>query len=323
MRDQQIAVIRGGPSEEYEVSMRTGAGVLSALLDKEIAAKDIIINRQGEWLIDGFVRSPDRALADVDVVFIALHGAYGEDGGIQRLLDRFGIRYTGSSAYPSAVAMNKLLTKLQLKETDIKMAPHFRVTRNSSDTRRVAHSISELFGPEYVVKPVSSGSSVGVVMASGPAALAAAIVKALEAYEEVIVEKRLHGREATIGVLERFRDQPLYRLPAIEIIPPDEVDFFDYEHKYNGKTKEICPAQFTPEEKSQMEAAAETVHRALGLKQYSRSDFMVTPEGIYFLEVNTLPALTSGSLFPLALEAIGCTYEDFVIHLIDDVAFRT
>ena len=298
--------------------MRTGAGVFAALKNRQVDTKDIVINRQGEWLVDGFVRTPDRALTGVDAVFIALHGVYGEDGTVQRLLDRFQIPYTGSGAYASSVAMNKLLTKSQLKGAGVKMAPHFRVTRDSTDLRRVSHSITDLFGPDYVIKPVNGGSSIGVEIASGEAELIKSLGKVLDHCEEAIVEKRIHGKEATVGILEGFRDQSFYRLPVVEIVPPEHTKFFDYEVKYNGQTDEICPGRFTKEEKSQMEEAAETIHRKLDLKQYSRSDFIVAPDGVYFLEVNTLPGLTAGSLLPVALEAVGCPYEDFVLHLVND-----
>lgn len=318
MTRTRVAVLRGGPSEEYEVSMQTGKGVLEALSKKNIYTVDVVINKQGGWLVHGFERPPQSILSVIDVVFIALHGTYGEDGTVQRLLDRLGIPYTGSRAYPSSVALNKLLTKEQLKNAGIKMAPHLKIRREGTDIARTAMTIESLFGPEYVIKPINSGSSIGTRMASGVGELTLALREALRDREEVMVEERIRGREATVGIVERFRDRDFYRLPAIEIIPPSKTDYFSADVKYTGETEELCPGRFSRVEKSQLEEAAYLVHKNLELSQYSRSDFIVSPKGVYFLEVNTLPGLTAASLVPKALQAVGCSYEDFVWHLISD-----
>lgn len=315
----RIAVLRGGPSEEYDVSLETGKGVLVALSKKPYTVEDIIISKNGEWLKHGVVKNPKDALAATDVVFIALHGAYGEDGTVQRLLENLSIPYTGSRPYPSAIAMNKLLTKEHLKESGIKMAPHMRVTRDSaSNIARIVHTIVDLFGPEYVVKPIASGSSIGIEMANSPSTLAAALEKLFVNYDDILVEKRIRGREATCGVLENFRGERVYRLPTIEIVPPAHTDYFAADVKYTGETEEICPGRFSSEEKKKLEEFAERVHTALGLSQYSRSDFILVDGDIFFLEVNTLAGLTENSLVPKSLAAVGCSYEDFIEHLLTD-----
>lgn len=320
---RRVAVLRGGPSEEYDISIKTGAGVLGALRDAPYLVEDIVITKGGEWLKNGVVREPKAALAATDVVFLALHGAYGEDGTIQRLLERLAIPYTGSGPYASAIAMNKMLTKEHLKERGVLFAPHMRVTRESTnDIGRIVHTITDLFGPEYVVKPVSGGSSIGTQMAHSPSTLLAALEIALASYDEVLVEKRIRGREVTCGVVENFREQSLYRLPTIEIVPPAHADYFAADVKYTGETEEICPARLNTKIKRSVEDLAETVHAVLGLSQYSRSDFIVGDDGIYFLEVNTLPGLTETSLVPKALSAVGCSYKEFVEHLLTDALTR-
>ena len=158
---KRVAVLRGGPSSEYEVSMQTGSGVLKSLADSHHDVKDIIITKKGEWLEHGFVKSPEQALVNTDVVFIALHGAYGEDGTVQRTLERLCIPYTGSNSFTSAVAINKALTKDQLKRQNehIKMAPHMKVSKESISTLDyLTASIKDLFGPEYVIKPIAGGA---------------------------------------------------------------------------------------------------------------------------------------------------------------------
>lgn len=329
MQKINVTVLRGGPSEEYEISLMTGKGVLDALQDSRYSARDIIITRKGEWLVDGFVRKPQDILALTDVVFIALHGAYGEDGTVQRILDRLNIPYTGSRAYPSAIAMNKMLTKEHLKDLGIKMAPHMRVSKaDNTNVARIASTIESLFGPEYVIKPIAGGSSIGNRMAKGSGELSKALTSIFKTHTDVLVEERIFGKEATCAIIENFRDQRFYQLPIIEIVPPESADFFTTEVKYTGETEEICPGRFSETQKTKLGQIAETVHKTLGLSQYSRSDFIVTDNlpaqsgDIYFFEVNTLPGLTEHSLVPKSLAAVGCSYGDFIDHLLTDTLNR-
>ena len=317
MKWARVAVLRGGPSSEYDVSLNTGATVLKTLREAGWMAKDIVISRHGEWLIDGFVRSPEKALADVDVAFIALHGEYGEDGTVQRILERLRVPYTGSGPFASSVAMNKVLTKMRLKELGINTPRYLRLTRDGvSDVVRTAQSIGRLFGPSYFVKAERGGSSIGTYFVQSEIELPQAIAQAFEQSSELLVEERIVGKEATVGVLENFRDEPLYALPPIEIIPPATSSFFAADVKYTGVTEERCPGNFSRQEKDRLMAIAHNVHCALELRHYSRSDFIVAQDGIYFLEVNTLPGLTSESLFPKAVEAVGSCYSDLLAHLI-------
>lgn len=319
MHKIRVAVVRGGLGAEHKVSLWTGATVLENI-DRELFEPiDIVITQSGEWLIHGQVRQPEQILHAVDVVFNALHGTYGEDGTIQRVFDRYAVPYTGSKAFASGIAMNKVFTKNFLKDADVTMAKHMHVTKDSlKDIGRISEKIVDMFGPQYVIKPVSSGSSVGTMMVKNQLLLPQALTDALSRFDEVMVEVRIPGREATCGVIERYRDQDLYALPPIEIVVPDETDFFDADVKYNGKTKELCPSNFDSNTKREIERLAKEVHSTLGLSQYSRSDFIVADDAIYFLEVNTLPGLTKESLFPKAIAAVGGTYSAFITHLITD-----
>jgi len=315
---KRVAVLRGGPSSEYDVSMKSGSGVLEALQDSQFTTKDILISKRGEWIVQGFVKSPQQALMDIDVVFIALHGAYGEDGSVQRELERLSIPYTGSNSYASSVAMNKLLTKEYLKKHSdvIKMAPHMKITKSgTANLPQLVHTITQLFGPEYVIKPVGGGSSIGTKIVS-QSDLLKEVLLSLEHDDEILVEKRINGKEATVGILENFRDQKYYQLPAIEIVPPAHASFFSADVKYSGETEEICPGRFSQEEKKELLDTAQAVHTLLGLRQYSRSDFIIGDDGIYFLEVNTLPGLTSESLFPKSMDAVGSNYRELIHHLL-------
>lgn len=319
MSQIRVAVLRGGPCDEYPVSMKTGQSVFNALDRDKYKPIDVVITRSGEWLVDGYTRYPEQVLSTVDVVFNALHGQYGEDGTVQRLMDTNGVRYTGSGAYASSIAMNKAMTKDILHEHGIKMAPHMLVSRDSIPSLHlVADRIADMFGPQFVIKPVNSGSSIGTVIVENPAMLQKRLSESLAVYETVLVEKCIKGVEATCGVVERYRDEAIYRLPPIEIIPPQQAGFFAYEVKYTGETKEICPGNFTRTQSQTLQDVARNVHQELGLRQYSRSDFIVTDDEIYFLEVNTLPGLTEHSLLPKAITAVGSTYPSFLDHLLTD-----
>lgn len=316
MQRIRVAVIRGGPSEEYDISLKTGESVLRALDTNRYDPIDVVITKAGEWLLRGMVRDPRDIVRQTDVVFIALHGSYGEDGTVQRLLDSTGVRYTGSRAFQSAITMNKVLTKDRLVEHGIKMPRHMVISKDAlSHLQGAVASIGALFGPRYIVKPIASGSSVGTFFAESPLMLERALRTALGVYDNVLVEEYIDGTEATCGVVERFRDREIYALPPIEIVRRGNI--FDYASKYDGKTEEICPGRFTQEEKRAIESLALLAHEQLGLSHYSRSDFIVAADGIYFLETNTLPGLTPASLIPKALEAVGCSYEHFIEHLIE------
>lgn len=320
MAKLRVAVLRGGPSEEYDVSMKTGEGVLGALDRERFEPVDVVITKGGEWLVSGRVSKPESVLHLTDVAFLALHGAYGEDGQVQRMLDRLGVRYTGSRAYPSAIAMNKMMTKDLLRDHNIFMPQHMIVGQeNKGALQGMVGAIGELFGPKYIVKPIASGSSVGVEKVESLLMLHEALEKALGQYDSVLVEECIDGKEATCGVINNFRGKDVYVLPPIEIVPPSSSKIFDYTVKYDGSTEEICPGRFRREEKDEIERVARLVHEVLGLSQYSRSDFMISPHGeAYFLEVNTLPGMTAESLMPKGLDAVGSSYKEFVEHLIED-----
>jgi len=315
---KRVAVLRGGPSEEYAVSMLSGNAVLKALRDSDYPHKDIVITKKGEWLEDGFVKSPEKALEAVDVVFIALHGTYGEDGQVQRILQRKGIPFTGSRALSSAIAFNKELTKNTLRPHGLKMPKHRRVHRDELD--RIDEEIPNIFkeiGSELFIKPLANGSSLGARHVPNEAILKEALIDLLNTYDQVLVEEFIRGKEATVGVMNNFRDQPVYVLPVIEIIPPSGEPMFSHEHKYNGQTEEIVPGRFSYHEKAKLSAAAALAHKVIACEHYSRSDFIVRDGEVYFLEVNTLPGLTSESLFPKAAAAVGLDFRQLVAHLVD------
>jgi D-alanine-D-alanine ligase len=334
MHRTRVGVLRGGPSPEFEVSLKTGDVVLRHLSEEKHHSTDIFIDRQRVWHIGGLPFDHAHVTKRFDVLFNALHGTYGEDGTLQGLLDGIGARYTGSGKLGSALAMNKAKAKEIFKKAGIRTASHatlhpegdmFELVRDGKreeydmgDLHRLSKELFLTFPQPAVVKPLASGSSVGVRLVYGPKELEEAMEELLAEGTSIILEEFIKGEEATCGVVEGFRGENLYALPPIEIVPPKESKFFDYDAKYGGETQEICPGRFSTPIKDALMDASKKAHEALGLSHYSRSDFIVKPSGsIYILETNTLPALTDQSLLPKSLAAVGANLGDFLDHLIE------
>lgn len=303
-------------SSEYDVSLNTGRNVLGAL-EGRYKTKDILITKDGAWHMDGLPILPEKITGSIDVAFNALHGEYGEDGKVQQVLDNLSVPYTGSGSWASAVAMNKTLTKEYFKRHGIR-TPVGMAIKKTPDMNfdSVAGEVFQKISPNWFVKPNTGGSSVGTSFCRTRGELEKGIETAFNFSDSVLVEECIKGREATCGVVDNFRDKRHYSLLPIEIIKPESKEFFDYECKYDGSTQEICPGNFTKEESREIQEIAVKIHKALGLRHYSRSDFIVTKRGVYALEVNTLPGLTSESLFPKAMAAVGTSYGQFLDHLI-------
>lgn len=315
-----VGVLRGGPSSEYEVSLKSGANVLAALDQEKYQSVDIFIDRTGQWHLYGAPVLPERALRGIDVAFNIVHGEYGEDGTLQRILEAFNIPYTGPSAGVASLAFNKHRTKEAVVPLGVKVAHGVVVdSAKITDLQKTAFNIFRAMPHPMLVKPVIGGSSVGTTKVEHFDALPFALERAFAISPQALVEEYITGREATVGVIEDFRNEKAYALMPIEIIPPAESPFFDYDAKYSGNTIERVPGNFSNSEKQQLAAAAKAVHEGLGLGHYSRSDFIVSKRGVYFLEVNPAPAIgmTGESLFPKALQAVGASVPHFLDHIIN------
>jgi D-alanine-D-alanine ligase len=297
--------------------LKTGHAIAQALDPSRYTVRDIYIDKKGVWHKRGLATTPADALRAVDVAVIGLHGEYGEDGEVQKVLERLGVPYTGSDSTSSFLAMHKALAKERAIAAGV-LTPKFRFVEESHNLDAAAADVIRSFHQPVVVKPVRWGSSVGVSIVHGLLELKNAIAKLLaEGSGGVLVEELIRGREATAGVVEGLRGEALYSLPTIEIVPPEKSPFFDYSSKYDGSTQEICPGRFSKEEAAEMYRIAKLMHGELGLRHYSRSDFIVSPRGIYYLETNTLPGMTEQSLLPQSLAAVGVKFADFLEHLID------
>ena len=241
-------------------------------------------------------------LREADVVFIILHGGYGEDGTVQAFLDMAGIPYTGSGHLASALAMDKDLSKHLFRAEGVETADWMMVERGREPGPELLQEAIATLGLPIIVKPSKQGSTVGLSVVKEPSALAPAIREAFRYDDEVMLERFIAGRELTVGVLGGEA------LPVGEIIPKHEI--YDYECKYTaGMAEEIFPADLTDEQRREIQDQALRAFRALKLRGCARIDFRLGEDGrFYCLEANTLPGMTGTSLIPQAAAAAGMDF---------------
>ena len=307
--------MRGGTSREHDVSLSSGAEVVRALGDRAV---DVVIDPEGRWSIGGAasvdVFSALSALSSVDVVFVALHGPFGEDGTLQALLETAGLSYVGSRPAASALAMDKIRTKLVYAGAGLPTGAAIPRLRGDAVSAVVEQVRRELPGP-WFVKPACEGSSFGVTFCRSDEELSVALASVGDG--EALVEARIEGRELTCGVLESEAGVP-EALPVTELIPNERHAFFDFDAKYTpGETNEVTPAEITERQRVQTQALAVRAHRALGCRHLSRTDCMMTPDGeLFLLETNTIPGLTPTSLVPQAAAAAGLDFAALIDRLV-------
>lgn len=320
----RVGIISGGPSNEHAVSKMSGDSILKSLArSKTLQGVPIFIDQDGAWHLYGVPSTPQEVRSHIDVAWNALHGEYGEDGKLQQLLENLKIPYTGSTPLASAISMNKRMTKEQVSKLGVSTPKDLVIEdyRKNSDMdpavylKEAVQKVFLKFAPPWVVKPVSGGSSLGVFIAKTRTELLEALQKVSETPGDILIEEYITGREASIAVVDDFRSgRPYVSLP-IEIAVP-KGRFFDYDAKYKHEATIRVPGNFTKEEREKLAKLGKCVHEGLGLRHYSRSDFIISPKGIYFLEVNTSPGMTPMSLLPQALEAGGATMREFVEHVV-------
>lgn len=299
-KSQRIAVIMGGTSAEREVSLRTGAAVLKALVERGYDAV----------AIDSAHDLP-RQLREqqIERAFVAVHGRHGEDGTLQGLLEILQIPYTGSGVLASAVAIDKAVTKQIVAGVGV-VTPESFVIDDASDIDALCAQCSEF---PQVVKPVREGSTLGISIAEDRNALKLAIEQARTYDRRVLVERFIRGREVTVAVIDGRA------LPVIEVVP--HSGFYDYAAKYTaGQTEYRVPAPLPADQYAAIQRAAERSFDAVGCRGAARIDFMVTDQQFYFLEVNTIPGMTETSLLPKAAACDGMDFATLVERILVDAS---
>lgn len=310
----RVGVVRGGPSSEYLVSLKTGENVLRNLNSDKYVATDILITPRGDWLMNGVRTDLANITHHIDIAWNAMHGTFGEDGKVQKQFEAFGLPYTGSGVLASAVGMNKEIAKERFKEAGILIAKGYTIP-SDDDLKQAAFQLFHDMHLPVIVKPVSGGSSVATKIVHSFDDLEHALFEA-STYGDILIEEFIVGKEATVCVIDSGILGEHFVLFPIEIVPPPKNEFFDYEAKYSGESKEICPGRFTLTTHSTLRDLATKAHQAIGARHYSRTDFIISDDGIYALEINTLPGLTKESLMPKALKMGGIEFSQFLDHVI-------
>ena len=292
-RKLNITVMLGGPSAEREVSLRSGAQVAAALGSSGHEVRELD-PKNGKWTLP----------PNTDVVFLALHGTYGEDGTVQARLEELGVPYTGCDAEASRIGFDKFLTKERCVAAQV---PTARFTVIDSATA----SWPMGWDPPVVLKPVRQGSSVGLQFVERVAEWGKALGEAMRYDSQVLMEEKVVGRECTVGILGEET------LPIVEVRPKTGV--YDYQTKYTaGTTEYLCPAPFDGPTTKRIEAAGMAAFKAIGGRDYARVDVIVRPNGEpVVLEVNTLPGMTETSLLPKAAAAAGISYGQLCQRMVD------
>lgn len=303
----KVGVLYGGRSAEREVSLMSGAGVHAALCASGVDAH----------LFDPALQSlAALEQAKFQRVFIALHGRFGEDGSIQGLLESLSIPYTGSGVLASAVAMDKVYTKRVWHSLGLSTPP-FEVVRSSSQLRAAAQRL----GLPVAVKPPHEGSTLGFSKLQHLDDAEAAYVLAATYEDEVLVESFIQGRELTVAILGSA--EQARALPIIEIVAPQGN--YDYEHKYFADdTQYVCPANLPDEVAARVQTLALEAYRGVGCEGWGRVDVMLraADQMPFLLEVNTSPGMTSHSLVPMAARAVGISYEQLCLNLLQSASCK-
>jgi len=298
MKFGKVAVLLGGKSAEREVSLKSGGMVLKALRSRGVDAHPF----------DPSERSLDALLAErFERVFIALHGRFGEDGTVQGILEWLGIPYTGSGVLASALAMDKLRTKMLWLAAGLPTPPYEMLGKDT-----VWQKVAGRLGLPIMVKPANEGSSIGMSKVRSADALDEAFALAFNYDRMVMAEKFIEGTELTGAILGE------QALPLIKLETPR--DFYDYQAKYiSDDTRYIVPCGLPLEKERELQALCLRAFNALGCTGWGRVDLMLDKAGApYLLEVNTSPGMTDHSLVPMAARAVGMSYEDLCVRILED-----
>ncbi len=289
----------GGLSKERDVSLRSGAAVAKALRTRGYNIVEIDVDREVAARLKN---------ENIEVVFLVLHGRYGEDGTLQGLLEILGIPYTGSGVLPSAIGMDKDLTKRLL-------APHGVQVAEWTAVRRGAVELRSPIPLPVVIKPNHEGSTIGISIVREEKDFVAALTEAAKLDDVVVIEKFISGTEVTVAVIDGRA------FPIVEIAP--KGGFYDYTSKYTkGMTDYIVPARLTHAVRDRLQKNSEKIWNLLNLEGYARMDYIVDGERDYFLEVNTTPGMTETSLVPKAAAAAGLSFEDVCEKILNTASLK-
>lgn len=311
MKPKKVWVLYGGESSEREVSLKSGSNIVAALKAKGFDVKALEFKSREE--VPAFFASEKP-----DMVFLGLHGTYGEDGVVQGYLETLNIPYVGCGVLSSAVCFNKLVTQKILKHHKIPVANFIEVQKEDFSIDKLLKSNPEIISKKYFIKAASQGSTLGVyrydpstfIESERKSAFEDLCLKAFQIDTEILIEEWIEGRELTVPVIMG------QAFPVIEIRPNSK--FYDYTSKYTlGQTEYLCPAPVDENITLRVQQCCESVFKILRCADYARIDVMLKSTGEFFvLEANTLPGMTATSLVPKSAKAKGMDFESFIEHLV-------
>lgn len=302
LQSKNIAVLCGGRSGERDVSLRSGKRVYESLKKQGFKATQFDLDND---LVSKLHK------AKIDIVFIVLHGKYGEDGTVQGLLEIAGIPYTGSGVLASALAMNKVASKRIFQAVGIP-TPKFMEINPNANIAEQAERISRLFSFPIVVKPISEGSSLGVSIIDKAADLEKILKDTIKKHGDAFIEEYIKGTEVTVGILGEEA------LPVLELVP--KAKFYDFKAKYTeGGTEFILPARLSEHMTKRVQQTALDAHKVLNCRGFSRVDIIVGPDHVpYVHDVNTIPGMTAQSDLPAAAAHIGISFDELVVRILEN-----
>ena len=324
----KIALLAGGPSSEHEVSLASSKNILLSLDKAKYDITLVLISKDNKWgfgsefetieatmnLDDGI---EELKTLSPDLVFIGLHGTFGEDGTLQSLLEKNNLKFTGSGSQASSRAFNKLTSQHIMQEQGIRTIATLDFTKKDWDysSEQILNKSQALEG-NLIVKPVEGGSSLGIFLNKNRQSLHKDIDGSFKYSDHIMIQPFIEGREFSCGVLEKNNIPEA--LEVTEIIPINQ-DFFNYESKYSaGSSQEITPAKIDKNISDQIKSSSIAAHKAHGCNGYSRTDFLLSNEDIYFLEINTLPGMTTASLLPQEASAMGIKFSELLDSIISE-----
>ena len=335
MKYNTIAVIYGSDSSEWQVSVRSGEFTASRI-DGLLYDVYEIFAREGKWSVAAYRKRnsmrfvfPEEARPQIDktdfsveidgkkvkfdFVYIMQHGTPGENGLMQGYLEMLGIPHSGCSAFVSAITFDKYSCKSYLKDVDYVKCADDIFIRKGESTEGLAQKAIEKLGLPMFVKPTDGGSSFGVTKVKSAEDFDKAVEYAFSEGNMIMAEGAIVGRELTCAVYNNGKEN--VALPVIEIITENE--FFDYEAKYNGHSREVCPAQIPVAFRDEIQEVSKKIYSHLGCAGIVRVDYIASEEGLYFLEVNTIPGMTAASLVPQMVRAAGLDMTNFLTAIIE------
>lgn len=336
MKYENIAVIYGSDSSEWEVSCRSGEFTASRIDGAKFNVYEIFA-RFGQWTLAAYrnknsmrvvIPEVERPQIDkndfsvtvagkkvkFDYAYIMQHGTPGENGLMQGYLEMLGVPHSGCNAFVAAITFDKFSCKSYLKDVDFVKCADDMFLRKGESTEGLAEKAVEKLGLPMFVKPTDGGSSFGVTKVKSVEDFDKAVEYAFSEGNMLIAEAAVVGRELTCAVY--YNGNEYVALPVIEIITENE--FFDYEAKYKGQSREVCPAQIPDALRDEIQEVSKKVYAHLGCSGLVRVDYIASEEGLYFLEVNTIPGMTAASLVPQMVRAAGLSMTDFLSTIIEN-----